>query len=73
MNFWFYKLLGKNIKKRRKEMGLTQQQLADKMNISLNFMGKIEVAFSKPSLDTLIDFAKALNTTVSELTKFDEK
>ena len=73
MNSWFYKLLGKNIKKRRKEMGLTQQQLADKMNISLNFMGKIEVAFSKPSLDTLIDFAKALNTTVSELTKFDEK
>ncbi len=73
MNSGFYKLLGKNIKKRRKEMGLTQQQLADKMNISLNFMGKIEVAFSKPSLDTLIDFAKALNTTVSELTKFDEK
>ena len=73
MNSGFYKLLGKNIKKRRKEMGLTQQQLADKMNISLNFMGKIEVAFSKPSLDTLIDFAKALNTTVSELTKFNEK
>lgn len=31
----------------------------------------IEVAFSKPSLDTLIDIAKALDTTVSDLTKFD--
>lgn len=41
------------------------------MNISLNFMGKIEVAFSKPSLDTLIELAKALDTSVSELTKFD--
>lgn len=66
----FYKLLGKNIKARRKEIGLTQQELADKMDISLNFMGKIEVAFSKPSLDTLIQIAEALETTVSDLTKF---
>ncbi len=71
MNSEFYKLLGCKIKERRKKIGLTQQQLADKMNISLNFMGKIEVAFSKPSLDTLIDIAKALDTTVSDLTKFD--
>ncbi|CDE60550.1 transcriptional regulator XRE family [Fusobacterium sp. CAG:439] len=71
MNYDFYKLLGKNIKDRRKKLGFTQQQLADKMNISLNFMGKIEVAFSKPSLDTLIELADALETTVSELTKFN--
>ena len=71
MDYEFYKHLGKNIKTRRKALGLTQQQLADKMNISLNFMGKIEVAFSKPSLDTLIEFSKNLNTTVSDLTKFD--
>ncbi len=67
----FYKKLGKNIKKRRKELNLTQQQLADCLGISLNFMGKIEVAFSKPSLDTLIEIAEKLNTTVSDLTKFD--
>ena len=71
MNYDFYKLLGKNIKDRRKKLGFTPQQLADKMNISLNFMGKIEVAFSKPSLDTLIELADALETTVSELTKFN--
>ena len=70
MDKFFYKNLGKNIKKRRKELGLTQQELADLMNISLNFMGKIEIAFSKPSLDTLIDLAKVLNTSVSDLTKF---
>lgn len=68
----FYIELGKKIKQRRKELSLTQQQLADKMNISLNFMGKIEVAFSKPSLDTLIDFANALETTVSDLTNFSK-
>lgn len=66
----FYKALGKNIKTRRKELGLTQQELADKLDMSLNFVGKIEVAFSKPSLDTLIDIAEVLETTVSDLTKF---
>lgn len=34
-------------------------------------MGKIEVVFSKTSLDNLIDFAKVLDNTVSDLTKFD--
>ena len=66
----FYKLLGKNIKARREECNLTQQELADKLNLSLNFVGKIEVAFSKPSLDTLIKIAQALDTTVSNLCKF---
>ena len=66
----FYKQLGKNIKKRRKELNLTQQELADRLGLSLNFIGKIEVAFSKPSLDTLIDIAEKLETTVSELSNF---
>lgn len=71
MNGEFYRKLGINIKKRRKELQLTQQELADKLNMSLNFVGKIEVAFSKPSLDTLIEIANKLDTTVSYLTNFD--
>ncbi|MBQ9688502.1 helix-turn-helix transcriptional regulator [bacterium] len=70
MNSDFYVLLGKNIKNRRKDLHLTQQQLADKLNLSLNFIGKIEVAFSKPSLDTLIEIANALEISVSELCEF---
>lgn len=68
----FYKHLGLNIKKRRKELHLTQQELADRLGLSLNFIGKIEVAFSKPSLDTLIDIAEKLETTVSELANFSK-
>ncbi len=68
----FYKHLGLNIKKRRKELNLTQQELADRLGLSLNFIGKIEVAFSKPSLDTLIDIAEKLETTVSELANFSK-
>lgn len=66
----FYKKLGQNIKLRRKELGLTQQELADKMDISLNFIGKIEVAFSRPSLEMLLKLAEALETSVSNLTDF---
>ncbi len=66
----FYKNLGNNIKKYRLKNNLTQEELADKIGKSLNFVGKIEVAFSRPSLPTVIQIAKALNTTVSDLTKF---
>ncbi len=68
----FYQNLGKNIKLRRNQLKLTQQELADRLDLSLNFVGKIEVAFSKPSLDTLIEIAKVLDTTVSELTNYDK-
>jgi transcriptional regulator with XRE-family HTH domain len=73
MNNDFYKNLGKNIKYYRKSLNITQQELADKLGISLNFMGKIEVAFSKPSLETLIKIADGFNITVSDLCRFDEK
>lgn len=66
----FYKNLGCNIKHLRNSLGLSQQELADKVNLSLNFIGKIEVAFSRPSLDTVIKIADALNVTVSELCNF---
>jgi transcriptional regulator with XRE-family HTH domain len=70
MNEDFYIKLGLNIKKLRNQRNLTQQQLADKIGKGLNFTGKIEVAFSKPSLDTIIKIADALDVTVSDLTNF---
>ena len=67
----FFVQLGINIKKYRNLQNLTQQELADKSGITLNHLGKIEVAYSRPSLDTVIDIANALNITVSELCKPD--
>ena len=68
----FYQSLGKNIKKYRESAKMTQQGLADKVGKSLNSIGMIEVNFSRPSLDTVIDIAEALNISVSELTNFDK-
>ena len=66
----FYKNLGVNIKKIRSKQNLSQQELADKSGLSLNFIGKIEVAFSKPSLNSVIKIADALEVSVSELSNF---
>jgi transcriptional regulator with XRE-family HTH domain len=62
-----YKILGKNIRRKRLMHDWTQQELADKIGKSLNFVGKIEVGFSKPSLDTVIDIAKVLKVPVKDL------
>ena len=73
MNKNIYTKLGKNIKKRRIELGYTQQELADKIGKGLNFVGKIEVAFSKPSFDTIIDIANALQIKLKDLFDFDKE
>ncbi len=72
MNMGIYKKLGKNIKKRRQELCYTQQELADKIGKGLNFVGKIEIAYSKPSLDTVIEIAKALDVKLKDLFDFDK-
>ena len=66
-----YKKIGKNIKKYREAKNLTQQQLADKINKGLNFIGKIEIAFSHPSIKTLVDIANALEIKLKDLFDFD--
>lgn len=67
----FYKNLGIRIKYLREKANLTQEQLAEKANISLDFMGKIEVCINKPGLRSLIKLADALNIKVKDLFDFD--
>lgn len=56
----FYKNIGKNIKKAREKAGLTQEKLAEKSGISLDYLGKIEVCINKPGLKTILKLANAL-------------
>ncbi len=39
-----YSTVGSKIKQKRKEKGLTQQQLCEKVGISLSYLSKIEAA-----------------------------
>lgn len=55
------------ISKRRKELGLTQQQLADKLFISDKVISKWETGKSIPDTAILVDLAKALDLSLDEL------
>lgn len=48
---------GKRIAALRKEKGLTQEQLAEKINISTSTLGKIERGIQGFSIDLLIEMA----------------
>ena len=62
-----YITLGKNIRKYRKQRGLTQEQLAETVSISAVFMSQIENAKGKPSLETTVNIANALNVGIDVL------
>lgn len=62
--------LGRNIFTRRKELGMSQNSLAEKLDISREHLAKIETAKRTVSLDLLIEIADALNTKVKDLINF---
>lgn len=65
-----YIALGKQIKFLRENAHLTQEKLAEKAGISLDYLGKIEVHISKPGLKTLIKISNALSVPLKTLFDF---
>ena len=61
------KILGDNIKKYRKSRNLTQEELAEKLDISANHLSKIEVGKRFVSAELMDCVAKELNITLSAL------
>ena len=59
-----YKRIGKQIKYLRENAHLTQEKLAEKSEISLDYLGKIEVNINKPGLKTLIKISNALDVPI---------
>ena len=59
--------IGLFIRDRRLELGLTQQQLAEKLNITDKAVSKWERAVSYPDITILRELAAALEVSVAEL------
>lgn len=60
--------VGLNIRKRREELGLTQEELAKKLNYkSKSTINKIESGINDITQSKVVAFAEALNTTPSVL------
>lgn len=67
-----YKLLGLNIAYYRKANGLSQEKLAELVNISRTHMSRIETAECSVSLDVIFEICNALKITPAKLFDFRE-
>ena len=61
--------IGKYIAGKRKDLGMTQKQLAEKLGVSDKSVSKWESGASDPSTANLIALAKLFGTTPEELLK----
>jgi transcriptional regulator with XRE-family HTH domain len=60
-------ILGKNIRRLRRQRGLTQEQLAFEAEIDLTYMGGIERGERNPSLLVMARIAEALSVPLPRL------
>ena len=58
-----YKKLGKRIKEERLKQDLTQEKLAESVNLTGVYISHIETGTTKPSLETLVNLCNVLNVT----------
>lgn len=63
--------LGKNIQKARKNANLSQNELAEKLDISREHLAKIETAKRCISLGLLFELAEALEINEKDLFDFE--
>lgn len=64
-------LLAKNIKHYRKQKGLSQNELAELLNISREHLAKLETTKRCISLKLLFKLSDALNVSLKDLFTFD--
>ena len=63
-----YKKIGERLRKLRKYMGLTQEQVADILSVGRDAILRIEKGERKIDLQELINFSKLYNISMDELT-----
>lgn len=63
-------LIGAHIKSLRQSIGLSQEQLAEKMNISSKYLSSIERGKENPTLNTFLKLSASLGVEVQEVFNF---
>ena len=61
------KNIGKRMQKYRKEKGLSQVEMAEKIGVSPTYIGFIEQGVRNPSIATLDKIARVLGVKLSEI------
>jgi transcriptional regulator with XRE-family HTH domain len=67
------KKFGKNLKKIREKQGLTQEELAFKVNLNRTYIGRIERGERNISLVTAEKIAQALHIKIHDLLRLGQK
>ena len=62
-----YKLIGERIKQVRKSKNMTQETLAEKLNVSIGYVSQVERGITKISLDLLGAISTILDCDVAAL------
>ena len=65
-----YQNIGKKIKYLREKNKFTQEKLAEKCGLSIDYIGKIEVCINKPGLKAIIKIANALGVKIKDIFDF---
>jgi transcriptional regulator with XRE-family HTH domain len=58
---------GREVRRRRKALGLTIEQLAEKASLSPHYLSTVETDGRDPSLSTIVSIARALGCPPGEL------
>jgi transcriptional regulator with XRE-family HTH domain len=61
--------LANNVKKHRKQVGLSQEELAFQCDIDRTYISKVERGVANPSLLILVKIAETLNVRIEDLVK----
>ncbi len=59
-----FKIIGANIRKRRKALGITQEFIANKLDVNPSHISNIECGRANPSLTALVKIANILQCSV---------
>lgn len=62
-----FKLIGKRIQDKRKNIKKTQEELAEYLNVSVGYVSNMERGTTKISLTTLVNISDFLGCDVSDL------
>lgn len=63
--------IGEKIKRLRIQHNLTQEELADRCELSKGFISQVERDLTSPSIATLIDILESLGTNLQDFFKQD--
>ena len=63
------KLLGGGIRRYRHLAGLTQEKLAERVDLNPVYLGQIERGYKVPTVDVLLRIARALNVRLRDIVR----